>query len=576
MKEVEKIEKIEKIKFLDSLNLARFFFAKRTKYILLYSIIVPGLYVIRTFIDVFESNFKKQLLSRNLPNISIAPSEMVMFMIMKLWWWCVDFCAGITFDILITPIGGIMAQYLLHHMLKTSNPTVFDISPSSCEYSLSEGGKALAKMVRIVFVKVLSTALNISSNFIYIYDSAKPGDKKYTFLIMMLYFLFAFFKIYHLNKSIKMADEASQLNSKKRKLYVETVDYMQIIKSSNEESKMITRYQKAIVERQKAVTKSKILEYSNIYVFTVCFSAISTSAMILYIYKLTYDSKDNIRGFSGLINNYHDTICKIPELLNEFIKIYKDFTECVVQSQRLSDYMVYVQKKSIETVSISEFKDKIEIKNLVYFAREKHIFSDLNFTINKGDRIALYGKNGAGKSSIFKLILGYDQFHGSILIDNIDINRINLEEFRELISFVPQDTKLFDDTIFYNLAYGNDRSYKEVIDECKKMKIHDIIMTFPSGYNTIVGETGKFLNGGLRQKIFYTRAFLSDSEIFMFDEPTNNLDTHHGSFLMEYLEDPKYSDKTFFVITHDLEIIKKMPKILNFNDGKITEMTPNY
>ncbi|KAI5171839.1 hypothetical protein PAEPH01_1700 [Pancytospora epiphaga] len=94
-------------------------------------------------------------------------------------------------------------------------------------------------------------------------------------------------------------------------------------------------------------------------------------------------------------------------------------------------------------------------------------------------------------------------------------------------------------------------------------------MMLSNGYNTVVGEFGKNINGGLRQKIFYTRAFLRDTPIYLFDEPTNNLDDEASEFILEYINDPAYSSKTFFVICHDIEISEKFPQIYKFENNKI-------
>ena len=103
----------------------------------------------------------------------------------------------------------------------------------------------------------------------------------------------------------------------------------------------------------------------------------------------------------------------------------------------------------------------------------------------------------------------------------------------------------------------------------KSLKLHDKIMSLSNGYNTVVGEGGKNINGGLRQKIFYARAFLKDTPIYLFDEPTNNLDKANSEFLLEYINDPLYSNKTFLVICHDMEIVKQFPKIYKFDENKI-------
>jgi ABC-type bacteriocin/lantibiotic exporter with double-glycine peptidase domain len=252
----------------------------------------------------------------------------------------------------------------------------------------------------------------------------------------------------------------------------------------------------------------------------------------------------------------------LVELVRELIFSIEMASE-MSQYLKDSDYEVY------EKFKVESFNDKIELSNIFYTAKEKLIIKDASFSIVKGKKYAVHGRNGVGKSSIAKVLMGFDEYKGLILFDGVDINNIDIDSFRSRINYVPQDTRLYNQSIYFNLAFGNDKSYDEIIAEAKKMNIHNEIMTFPDGYNTVVGDFGKNLNGGLRQKIFYTRAFLRDADIFLFDEPTNNLDANNSKFLLEYINDPLYADKTFFVICHDAEIVDKFPCIYRFRDGKV-------
>lgn len=568
------------MEFFSSMKLASYFFQKRTSYAFLYLLVVSGIILLRLFFDQFEKDFTMKLTNRAVRAVgngtftySIAKAEMIMFMLLKIWAWSFDFVVSSTFELLITPIGGVMVQHVMHSMLMTEDSSVFNISPATCEYTMTEGSKGIAKLIRIVFVNLLSHCLSIGSNFYYMYTNASKEYKKAAFVIMFLYIGLAFLKLIHLNKLFILTFEATQINSNKEKLYIEVVDNLSIVKSSREEEKAMTKYRKVLMQWEAVITKTKIFEYSNTFVFSLGFDAITTGAVLLFINdKFSKNPDLSMDLLAGSVNTYSSYIEHLPSLLNTCISLYKNICECVVLAQRLLDYTHYIKAEKAKKVIVDTFKESIEVKDLIYFAKDKLIFSGVNFTIKKGDRIALFGRNGSGKSSIFKLILGFDKFQGSISIDNVDIGKVSMPEYRDLITYVPQDTKLFDESIFYNLAFGNDKSYAEVIEECKRMKIHETIMSFPGGYNTIVGELGKNLNGGLRQKIFYTRAFLNNTDIYMFDEPTNNLDNVHNKFLFEYLDDPRFADKTFFVITHDQDLVRSFPKIFHFDEGKVCEV----
>lgn len=574
------VQKITKMEFFNSLKLANFLFSKRTKYVLIYILLIPGMYVLRGFMNIFESEFRNYLVARDLLNtdgivrFSIAPCEMVIFMLTKIWYWNIEIVCKMTFEFLITPIGSILVRYILHKILMAEDPRVNNISPSNCEYTMTEGGKSLAKIVRLIFIGLVDCIISICADFKYIHSITGTENKTKIVLIFASFFLIAFLKLIHLNRIFYLVYATTQVNAFKEKIYVETIDALPIVKSSREEGKMITRYQMILEKWKRMFTTTKLLEYTNTFIFTIAFDSIIAITMIIFVNDISKRTKGkpDFAKLCGTTNNYQKIMFRIPSVLNTMIKFYRDTAECVVLSQKLLEYLIFVKEDSRTKISIESFNEKIEIKDLVYSTKDKLVFSGVDFTINKGDKIALVGRNGSGKSSIFKLILGFDEFKGSITIDDIDIKRLDMPAFRSLITYVPQDTKLFDETIFYNLTFGNNKPFDEVIKECQRMQIHDIIMTFPNGYNTVVGEDGKILNGGLRQKIFYTRAFLRDTEIYMFDEPTNNLDLKHSQFLLEYLKDPKYENKTFFVICHDHSIVRKFPKILHFEEGKIKEV----
>lgn len=251
------------------------------------------------------------------------------------------------------------------------------------------------------------------------------------------------------------------------------------------------------------------------------------------------------------------------------VKLYQNIMESIVLTNTIIDYLSLAREELDKKIRVDTFNDKIEVHGLTYAARGRVIFNDVALVLRRGDKTVMYGRNGVGKSSIFKILLNFDEYQGEVLFDGVEIRRLAMQDYRALMTYVPQDTRLFDESIYANLVFDNDRPFGEVVAECKRMEIHDKIMGLPAGYNTVVGEFGKNINGGLRQKIFYTRAFLRDTPIYLFDEPTNNLDVAGSGFLLSYANDPAYTHKTFFVICHDMEIVRKFPKVYKFDDNRL-------
>ena len=195
----------------------------------------------------------------------------------------------------------------------------------------------------------------------------------------------------------------------------------------------------------------------------------------------------------------------------------------------------------------------IEYKNVSfsYPNRKESIFKNTSLNIRKGEKIALIGESGIGKSTFIKLIKRFwDVNSGDIKLDNIDIKDVNTESLRNSQTLVSQETYLFNESIRENIKVGNeDASESDIIEAAKKASIHDFILSLPKGYDTKVSELGGNLSSGERQRIGLARAFLKDSEVLILDEPTSNLDAlNEGEILKAINENCK--EKTIILISH--------------------------
>lgn len=195
----------------------------------------------------------------------------------------------------------------------------------------------------------------------------------------------------------------------------------------------------------------------------------------------------------------------------------------------------------------------IEYRNVSfsYPNRKESIFKNTSLNIRKGEKIALIGGSGIGKSTFIKLIMRFwDVNSGDIKLDNIDIKDVNTESLRNSQTLVSQETYLFNESIRENIKVGNeDASESDIIEAAKKASIHDFILSLPKGYDTKVSELGGNLSSGERQRIGLARAFLKDSEVLILDEPTSNLDAlNEGEILKAINENCK--EKTIILISH--------------------------
>lgn len=225
-----------------------------------------------------------------------------------------------------------------------------------------------------------------------------------------------------------------------------------------------------------------------------------------------------------------------------------------------------------KSIKITAFKENISF-NDVRFAYEDHeVIKGVDFTVTKGETVALVGASGGGKSTILDLISRYyDVSSGSISIDGTDIRSYNLESLRQLIGTVSQEVVLFNDTIYNNIRLGNLAATKEeIIRAAKIANAYDFIMEAPEGFDTNIGDRGAKLSGGQRQRISIARAVLKNPEILILDEATSALDTQSEKLVQEALNS-LLENRTSIVVAHRLSTIQKADKIIVIDRGVIVE-----
>ena len=221
----------------------------------------------------------------------------------------------------------------------------------------------------------------------------------------------------------------------------------------------------------------------------------------------------------------------------------------------------------------SDIDGNIEFKNVNFsYETGKQVLSDINFSINKNETVAIVGKSGSGKSTIANLIPRfYNHSSGDIFIDDVPISEFSLEHLRSAISIVNQNPSLFNDTIAKNIAYGDDSVDVDKLKESAKLSgCEEFIDNLPEGYESEIGDDGVLLSGGQRQRLAIARAFYKDSPIIILDEATSALDTESELIVQEALE-KLISNRTTIVIAHRLSTIENASKIIVLNEGQIVE-----
>jgi ATP-binding cassette subfamily B protein/subfamily B ATP-binding cassette protein MsbA len=226
----------------------------------------------------------------------------------------------------------------------------------------------------------------------------------------------------------------------------------------------------------------------------------------------------------------------------------------------------------VEAVRLSKHSKTIEFRNVCFsYDPKSPVLENISLTVRAGETLAIVGANGCGKSTLLSLLPRfYDPDHGSILIDGIDIRNLNLRSLRKQIGIVTQESILFDDTIYNNIAYGNRGASTEQVEAAAKQAFaHDFIVEqLPNGYETLAGEVGRSVSGGQKQRIALARAILRNPSILILDEFTSQIDPVDDQLIHEALKEFK-KGRTTFVITHKMHNLEIADRIVVLDRGQI-------
>ncbi|MCP4432423.1 MAG: ABC transporter ATP-binding protein/permease [Gammaproteobacteria bacterium] len=243
------------------------------------------------------------------------------------------------------------------------------------------------------------------------------------------------------------------------------------------------------------------------------------------------------------------------------------------------DMVIKLLQKPVEIKDIadaSELKLKqatVEFNQVAFgYRNDRQILSNVSFRVEDGKKLAIVGPSGAGKSTIARLLFRfYDIDGGEILISNQNIAALTQKSLRQVIGIVPQDTVLFNDTIYYNIQYARPHaSESDVINAARLADIHDFIEGLPDGYNTTVGERGLKLSGGEKQRVAIARVLLKDPAILVFDEATSSLDSQSEKNILSALAEIS-RNKTTLVIAHRLSTVVDADQIIVLDNGAVIE-----
>lgn len=351
----------------------------------------------------------------------------------------------------------------------------------------------------------------------------------------------------------------------------ETLGGLRIIKAFNAQSKSETRFRN--INSNYTGIMINMWRRRDLAVPVSEFLGILTVVIVLWFggsMVLSGSGELTSQSLIGYLILFSQLIAPAKAFTNAFYNVQKG----LAASDRINkvlDAKITIQNKA-DAIDVKEFNNEVKYNNLFFKYKDNFVINGIDFTIKKGQTLALVGQSGSGKTTLADLLPRfYDVNEGSITIDGVDIRDIKIEKLRGLMGVVNQESILFNDTIHNNIAFGvENATLEQVVEAAKIANAHDFINETPNGYETNIGDRGGNLSGGQRQRLSIARAVLANPPIMIFDEATSALDTESEKLVQESLN-RLMKNRTSIVIAHRLSTVIHADVICVLDKGKIVE-----
>ena len=388
-------------------------------------------------------------------------------------------------------------------------------------------------------------------------------------IVMIAVYIWFTFKVTEWRVKIRkiMNDQDTDANQKA----IDSLLNYETVKYFSAEEREANRYDGAIKQYEKAaLTTAYSLAFLNFGQ-----SLIITAGLIIVMVMAALGVQSGYLtvGDFVMVNAY---MIQITMPLNFLGTVYREIRQGLVDMGEMFD-LLEQPVEILDSENASELKitdGHISFENVTFgYNKSRLIIQNVSLEINSRETIAIVGPSGSGKSTIGRLLFRfYDAQQGSIKIDGQDIRDVTQESLHRSIGVVPQDTVLFNDTIYYNIAYGLDNASRaEVEKAAKDAQIHDFILSLPDGYETTVGERGLKLSGGEKQRVGIARTLLKNPPILLLDEATSALDTETEREIREALTNAS-EGRSVLTIAHRLSTIADADRIIVLENGSIVEI----
>ncbi len=351
----------------------------------------------------------------------------------------------------------------------------------------------------------------------------------------------------------------------------ENLSGIKIIKSFVQESKTIISFEK--VNKTTYDKNMKLMKLQTVmHPFMQMVSGIALAVAIGYGGYITIQGRITLGDFTAFIS-YLGMLVWPMMAIGIMINIFTMGAASLERIENILNEQAEISDSN-HTLSIDSISGDIQVNNLNYKYPEtdKYVLNDISFEVKKGQTLGIIGRTGSGKTTLVNLFLRvFDPDENTVFINDTDISSIPLNMLRKNIGYVPQDNFLFSDTIANNIDFGlrsNDRD--KITEAAKAAAVHENIVDFKEGYDTVIGERGVSLSGGQKQRISIARALIKDPEILILDDSVSAVDTDTEEKILKHLSETR-NGKTNIIIAHRISTIQNADLIIVLEDGRIAE-----
>lgn len=420
-------------------------------------------------------------------------------------------------------------------------------------------------MVDNVVEMITETVILVASIVMMIYLDWKLFLVTFATFPVVLFFIDSFGKRIRKSGS-RIQEAAADITS----VLQEVASSPRVIKSFVREGYEVDRFDKENMNNFRA--NMKYAQLSSTLTPTIEFVAAVGVSIILW-----YGGNSVINGSitAGSLVAFLTYAVNISNPIKRLSRVIGNIQKALAAAQRVFDVLDLPEdiKNAPDAKALPKVKGDVRFNDVSFAYNEnEEVLSHVSFEVKPGEMVAFVGPSGAGKSTVASLLPRfYDAINGSITIDGQDIRKVTLDSLREQVGIVPQETVLFNGSVYDNILYGRlDATREEVEAAAKAANAHDFIMQLPDGYETMLGDRGMNISGGQRQRISIARAILKNPQILILDEATSALDTESERVVQEAL-DRLMVGRTSFVIAHRLSTIKNADKIMVLEKGQLIE-----